>query len=163
MKSLLFIILTSLSFNSMASTLTCWNIFSSNSNAPILRADITNKVILSKAIFNLNESSFESFFFNKKEEAGATWPGEFTLSQSELTNPKGELSAKILTAARSPYKGNNQYTFNFGTYSIKSPYLVTQGEYEARLILPLNLSKSNLETFRIRDANEKSNSVLILP
>lgn len=157
---LLFVLLAS---HAQAATLTCWNIFSPRGSTPILRASIDSKVDLSKVVFNLQDKYFESYFMDETGNAGPNWGNQPTRTLSGLKNPQDVLSAELITTGRSPYKGHHQFSFVFGSYSFSSPYHNSQGEYAARLILPRDLSAQALESTRLRDPNERSNGVVILP
>ena len=163
MKHIAFIVLAFLAFEAQAATLTCWNIFARRGSAPILRTDIENDTTLVRTNFNLQDKYFADYFIDVTGDAGPVWGNKPTHTKSSLTNPRAELSPSIITSNRSPYKGRHEYNFVFGTYSFTSPYHNTQGEYPARLVLPQSLSKETMAQTRIRDNNERSNAVLILP
>lgn len=151
-------------FSASAETeLTCWNIYSKKGSKPILKAGIQRGTTLTDVTFNLEDEVFSSYFIDKTEDAGELWGHKPKITKSELVNPEGKLKAEEITSNRSPYKGNNEYSFELGSYEFKSPYTNQKGSYTVRLILPPDLSNENLKTFRIRKASERSNAVMIYP
>lgn len=164
MKLLLVILTTVFTFGATAETqLSCWNIYSKKGSRPILRAKIKRKTTLSGVTFDLKSALFEDYFIDKVGDAGENWGHKPEITKSELYNPEEDLKAEEITTARSPYQGNNEYAFELGSYSFKSPYHNRKGTYDVRLILPQDLSNANLKTFRIRTASERSNAVMIYP
>ncbi len=161
MKLLIALLVTFTATTAFAETeLACWNMYAKRGSKPIMKAKIEKGNVL-EATFNVQDEWFKGYFFDEKIFGDAK-------KTSELTQPKDALTPEEIITHRSPYVGNNEYTFEFGSYSYtqtigkKSPDDST-GSYSARLILPPNLSKEFLAKFRIRDEKERSNAVMIMP
>lgn len=151
-------------FSASAETqLSCWNIYSKKGSKPILKAGIKRGTTLNNVTFDLKSETFANYFIDKTEDSGEQWQHKPKTTKSEIVNPEEDLKAEEITTGRSPYKGNNQYSFELGSYDFKSPYIRQKGTYDARLIMPPDLSNENLKTFRIREASERSNAVMIYP
>jgi hypothetical protein len=49
------------------------------------------------------------------------------------------------------HKGNHEYVFVLGKYGFRSPYINQNLDYDARLVLPTDLSSENLRNARPRE------------
>jgi len=163
-------LLLSLSFATLISTahaetrLACWNMYAKKNSKPVLTAEIQDNNVLTNLRFDFQgDDFFSGYFTNETKDAGSQWPGQQQTTLSSLENPNSAQTPSEITTNRSPYKGNNEYDFDLGTYSFQSPYMNRKGSYSVRLILPTNLSSDFLQTYRIRTASERSNAVLVIP
>jgi hypothetical protein len=69
----------------------------------------------------------------------------------------------VITTNRSPYQGNNVFNVMIGNYWVTGNTVKSSGSYVARLVLPRDLSNKTLQTYHIRNAQERSNAVVIIP
>ena len=142
----------------------CWGTYSKRGSKPILKATIEDNTKLKNVSLDLKNAIFEGYFIDKNEDAGERWGHKRAITKSELVQPEGTLVPEEITTNRSPYKGNNEYDFILGTYSFTSPYHNISGEYDARLILPKDLSAEHLKAFRFKSTPKvRSNAVMIYP
>ena len=146
-----------------AGKLSCWNAFASrNADAAILEIDFSTYTEFTQIHFDLGNDFFADYQQNKIGDAGPNWQNRSTKTISELANPTQVVQGSA-TSGRSPYKGMNEFRFVLGAYSFTSPYLNTNGEYEARLIMPSDLSNEVLATTRLPRGGNRANAVMILP
>ncbi len=165
MKLILSLVTLLLSSQAFAVTdIACWNIFSRKGSKPFLTAKIIDGTTLTQVSLNFENPTdfFSSYVFDDKREIERLGKKETIHKHSELIQPTGDLEASEITTNRSPYKGNNEYTFTLGSYFYKTSFGGNHnGKYAARIILPNDLSRENLAKFRIRSATERSNAVMI--
>lgn len=167
MKVSLTLALSFLSVSQIAmaeSQLTCWNIYDKRGAAPVMKASIQGQTDLANVQFDFKNNALTGYFNDRTTEAGPRWPGKTKTEKSMLQNPAAKLVGQVITSnRRATYKGNHSYVFDFGTWSVESPYYNNKGIYDAELILPRDLSSKSLSLFRIRVPSERSNAVVILP
>ena len=130
-------------FQAQAEQLTCRNIFSRD-EATILDLEMSSPESIENLRFELRNPWFSEYLLNLTGNAGANWQNQSTKTISDLVNPKDKILGKLVRSVRSPYKGMNEFKFILGHYSFRSPYLNTDGEYEARLIIDTDLKSAYL-------------------
>ncbi len=136
--------------------LSCWNIFAQKDSAPIIKGQILENNVLRKVTLDPKDRMMQSYVFEND-----SWEGHKCRHTSKVTDPVGKLTPKEITSNRSSYKGNNQYEFEFGEWTMNLNEN-DSGTYTARLILPTNLSNDFLKSYRIRNQSERSNGVLVM-
>lgn len=139
----------------------CWDMYAKTGSKPILKAGVFNRTSLTDVQFNLKDEKFEGYFIDRTDDSGPRWGHKPAVTKSQLVNPVGDHPATEITTSRSPYKGNNEYAFELGSWSLVAPYIKQKGDYTGRLILPQDLSPAALKAFRIRTKTERSNAVMI--
>ena len=144
--------------------LACWNMHAKKGSAPILKANRRDGNALDIQI-NLKDEYFTPWIFDNS----GVWDGTGQKTdRGDLAQPEQNLIPEEITTKRSPYVGNNQYSFTIGheEFKLVNAEGVTTSEiekgYGARLILPKDLSSDALKAFRIRTPQERSNAVAIL-
>ncbi len=133
--------------------LSCWNIFAKKGSQPILKAQISEGNAL-KVVLNAQDEFFASYIYDLP-----VYQGHKT---GDITQPTGVVTPTLNDSARSPYKGNNEYSLEIGNYNYDSTGYKRNGSVGARLVLPQDLSSDSFKNFRIRMASERSNAVMIL-
>lgn len=143
MKRILLLLALFFVFQAQAAQLTCRNMFSRD-EASILDLEMSSPESIESLRFELRNQWFSDYLLNLTGDAGPNWQNQPTRTISDLVNPKEKISGKLVRSARSPYKGMNEFKFVLGHYSFRSPYLNTEGEYEARLIINTDLKSAYL-------------------
>jgi hypothetical protein len=138
-------------------SLSCKN---TKNNREVLTARILNNKYLSEVDFDLQQYPLKDYFVNDETRVG----NKVRTRVGFLTNPTGRLTPKEIENNRSPYKGSDEFAFKFGEYkSYLPPNKPDRTNYDARLILPNDLSNDNLKTFRFKSRKtQKVNGVLIM-
>lgn len=163
------IALASFSFSIFAedsNRLACWNVYAKSGSRPVLTAEVVNNTVLETIRLDFSDRMFEFYSFEEKEKLGDHWKGQLKYEKSWVFNPEGLYESTIVDTKRSPYYGNQEFRYVFGSYRIEAPYIDPPGSwdrnYEARLILPVDISAENLKTFRFHEGS-RVNAVMIYP
>ena len=153
--------------------LACWNIYAKRGSAPILKADIGIGNAL-KISLNLQDSYFEQYIYNEFRD-GSTCTECTSSSVGTVEQFNEVIPAVEITTKRSSYVGNNSYDLVIGkeVYTFRELAQPKPGvqprenedrvsNFNAKLILPKDLSADALKTSRIRSPQERSNAVMII-
>lgn len=162
MKSIILLAALAFATNAFAETeLACWNKYATRGSRPILKAKITQQNSL-EITLDLKDPLFEAYFEDSSEDSGERWGHKPAITKSFVKNPEGVLTPSLITTNRSPYKGSNQYSFVLGHYSLRAPYINQDIDYNARLILPVDLTNANLRASQGQmGQSPRTNAVLI--
>jgi hypothetical protein len=158
MKKMIIALLLTTPFLAHAETeLACWDKYAPRGAKPILKAHIEADNTLSNLTLDLKNEKFQIYY----EDKSVVVDNQIDHTVSTLENPTEAVSPEEITSNRSPYKGNNEYSFVMGSWFRTAPYGNYQGQYRSRLILPKDLSNEFLRTYHIRGTTERSNAVMI--
>lgn len=144
--------------------ISCWNQYARRGSPPTIRAEIGPDNRLENIRINAQDVTFQDYVYNRT----SNYSGR-SITTSTVTDPRGPVEALEITTNRSPYKGNNEYVFDFGTWEVTHyrehatrPFYHDTGTYSGRWILPKDLSNEFLRNYRIRTPNERSNSLIVM-
>lgn len=137
--------------------LSCWGIKDRRGSLPVLTAKIRSDNELTNVQLDFEHKWFENYAFENSSNKG----GKFK-EVSQVFQPRDRsMMGQEITQKRSPYLGHQEFAFVFGNYEYESARYKNKSEYNARWILPTDLSNENLKMVRLRNPTERSNSVLI--
>jgi hypothetical protein len=155
--------ITAILLASVAQAETSLECKNNRSGKVIMTARILNNKYLSEVDFDFSQWGLREYFVDKKTEM-PNRPGKFRVEKGYLANPEGRLTPKEITNNRSPYKGNEEFSWKFGEHTYSNPpNKLSRTPYEARLITSADLSNDVLKTFRFKNRKgERTNAVLIM-